>query len=166
MCSQTDRQRDRRGHHDTSQQLSSQRNPVRSVRAGATHAKSGQSDFADDSRRALRSMRSGRAQFPALSSPAFLAFHTNLAPATDVTLVTLLSTQTQLQPPCRAFTDRCSTLLSVAVCNFNFRRNSFTARVQPCIYRRMHTIRYERCYFNVRSKADTSQLNLPHGTDN
>jgi len=22
------------------------------------------------------------------------------------------------------------------------------------------------CYFNVRSKADTSQLNLPHGTDN
>ena len=27
--------------------------------------------------------------------------------------------------------------------------------------------RYEtRCYFNVRSKADISQLNLPHGTDN
>ena len=23
-----------------------------------------------------------------------------------------------------------------------------------------------RCYFNVRSKADMSQLNLPHGTDN
>jgi len=23
-----------------------------------------------------------------------------------------------------------------------------------------------RCYFNVRSKADTSQLNLPHGADN
>ena len=23
-----------------------------------------------------------------------------------------------------------------------------------------------RCYFNVRSKADVSQLNLPHGTDN
>ena len=22
------------------------------------------------------------------------------------------------------------------------------------------------CYFNVRSKADMSQLNLPHGTDN
>jgi len=22
-----------------------------------------------------------------------------------------------------------------------------------------------RCYFNVRSKADTSQLNLPHGTN-
>ena len=31
----------------------------------------------------------------------------------------------------------------------------------------VHTIRYDtRCYFNVRSKADISQLNLPHGTDN
>jgi len=30
-----------------------------------------------------------------------------------------------------------------------------------------HTIRYDtRCYFNVRSKANMSQLNLPHGTDN
>ena len=29
------------------------------------------------------------------------------------------------------------------------------------------TIRYDtRCYFNVRSKADISQLNLPHETDN
>jgi len=29
------------------------------------------------------------------------------------------------------------------------------------------TIRYDtRCYYNVRSKADISQLNLPHGTDN
>jgi len=29
------------------------------------------------------------------------------------------------------------------------------------------TIRYDtKCYFNVRSKADISQLNLPHGTDN
>ena len=29
------------------------------------------------------------------------------------------------------------------------------------------TMRYDtRCYFNVRSKADMSQLNLPHGTDN
>ena len=28
-------------------------------------------------------------------------------------------------------------------------------------------IRYDtRCYFNVRSKADMSQLNLPHGTNN
>ena len=30
-----------------------------------------------------------------------------------------------------------------------------------------YTIRYDtRCYFNVRSKANISQLNLPHGTDN
>jgi len=29
------------------------------------------------------------------------------------------------------------------------------------------TIRYDtRCYFNVCSKANMSQLNLPHGTDN
>ena len=29
------------------------------------------------------------------------------------------------------------------------------------------TIRYDtRCYFNVRSKVNISQLNLPHGTDN
>jgi len=28
-------------------------------------------------------------------------------------------------------------------------------------------LRYDtRCYFNVRSKANMSQLNLPHGTDN
>ena len=28
-------------------------------------------------------------------------------------------------------------------------------------------LRYDtRCYFNVRSKADMSQLNLPHGTNN
>jgi len=33
----------------------------------------------------------------------------------------------------------------------------------PCIY----YIRYDtRNYFNVRSKADISQLNLPHGTNN
>jgi len=30
-----------------------------------------------------------------------------------------------------------------------------------------HKIRYDtRCYFNVQSKADMSQLNLPHGTNN
>ena len=29
------------------------------------------------------------------------------------------------------------------------------------------TIRYDtRCYFNVRSKADMNQLNLPYGNDN
>jgi len=31
----------------------------------------------------------------------------------------------------------------------------------------LDTIRYDtRCYFNVRSKADISRLNLPHGNDN
>jgi len=30
-----------------------------------------------------------------------------------------------------------------------------------------YELRYDtRCYFNVRSKADTSQLSLPHGNDN
>jgi len=30
-----------------------------------------------------------------------------------------------------------------------------------------HSMRYDtRCYYNVRSKADTNQLNVPHGTDN
>ena len=33
--------------------------------------------------------------------------------------------------------------------------------------RRAISVRYDtRCYFNVRSKANMSQLNLPHGTDN
>ena len=39
----------------------------------------------------------------------------------------------------------------------------------PCTIPLLHsiTIRYDtRCYFNVRSKANMSQLNLPHGTDN
>jgi len=32
---------------------------------------------------------------------------------------------------------------------------------------RYDRIRYDtRCYFNVRSRADMSQFNLPHGTDN
>jgi len=36
-----------------------------------------------------------------------------------------------------------------------------------CLEHQLATIRYDtRCYFNVRSKADISQLNLPHGTDN
>jgi len=37
--------------------------------------------------------------------------------------------------------------------------------IRPAAYKK--TIRYDRrCCFNVRSKADMSQLNLPHGTDN
>ena len=32
---------------------------------------------------------------------------------------------------------------------------------------KLDMIRYDtRCYFNVQSKADTSQLNLPRGTNN
>jgi len=34
----------------------------------------------------------------------------------------------------------------------------------PHVHQVSNTIRYDtRCYFDVRSKADTSQLNLPHG---
>jgi len=42
------------------------------------------------------------------------------------------------------------------------------ARIQTStIEQPSYTTRHDtRCYFNVRSKADTSQLNLPHGTDN
>jgi len=37
----------------------------------------------------------------------------------------------------------------------------------PCHGNCCMLIRYDtRCYFNVRSKADISRLNLPHGTDN
>ena len=37
----------------------------------------------------------------------------------------------------------------------------------PFVFAAVLTIRYDtRCYFNVRSKANMSQLNLPHGTDN
>ena len=36
-----------------------------------------------------------------------------------------------------------------------------TAVVAPAVQRPP-----QRCYFNVRSKADIGQLNLPHGTDN
>jgi len=43
----------------------------------------------------------------------------------------------------------------------------FTAAAFLLLLDYTFTIRYDtRCYFNVRSKADTSQLNLPHGTDN
>ena len=45
-------------------------------------------------------------------------------------------------------------------------RHAERQRPDPvCI--RYDTIRYDtRCYFNVQSKADMSQLNLPHGTNN
>jgi len=36
-----------------------------------------------------------------------------------------------------------------------------------CLVGKRITVRYDtRCYFNVRSTADMSQLNLPHGTNN
>jgi len=36
-----------------------------------------------------------------------------------------------------------------------------------CLQSRLEHIRYDTsCYINVRSKANMSQLNLPHGTDN
>ena len=35
------------------------------------------------------------------------------------------------------------------------------------VYTDYESIRYDiRCYINVHSKANISQLNLPHGTDN
>jgi len=41
-----------------------------------------------------------------------------------------------------------------------------SARLSPPASGRGRLLRYDtRCYFNVRSKADMSQLNLPHGND-
>jgi len=41
------------------------------------------------------------------------------------------------------------------------------ARSALKMHRLKSDLRYDtRYYFNVRSKADISQLNLPHGTDN
>jgi len=48
--------------------------------------------------------------------------------------------------------------LLIGICRSKMRRE---------ILNSVNTIRYDtRCYFNVRSKANMSQLNLPHGTDN
>jgi len=47
---------------------------------------------------------------------------------------------------------------------FSFKRQLETHLSVPALD---YTIRYDtRCYFNVRSKADMSQLILPHGNDN
>ena len=40
---------------------------------------------------------------------------------------------------------------------------SLVSRVSACL---TEANCYARCYFNVRSKANMSQFNLPHGTDN
>jgi len=56
---------------------------------------------------------------------------------------------------------------SIQICA-HLSRN-FVARQASGCKTRAHSplIRYDtRCYFNVRSKADISRLNLPHGTDN
>jgi len=47
-------------------------------------------------------------------------------------------------------------------------RLNFIAIVLVCPFSLLYdTIRYDtRCSFNVQSKADMSQLNLPHGTNN
>jgi len=34
------------------------------------------------------------------------------------------------------------------------------------VYLSLHTIRHEALCFNMQSKADMSQINLPHGTNN
>jgi len=53
------------------------------------------------------------------------------------------------------------------VLSTNFLLGKGTGRGSPPGSTTYDTIRYDtRCYFNVRSKADISQLNLPHGTDN
>jgi len=44
---------------------------------------------------------------------------------------------------------------------------TLSGSVSPRSVLDMATIRYDtRCYINVRSKANMSQLNLPHATDN
>ena len=52
-------------------------------------------------------------------------------------------------------------------CHLKFFNSTFTRVGQPTISWVYDAIWYDtRRYFNVRSKADMSQLNLPHGTDN
>jgi len=62
--------------------------------------------------------------------------------------------------------------VSAADVQRNVRACSHTQLIHECLMLYVglavrDTIRYDtRCYFNVRSKANISQLNLPHGTDN
>ena len=45
--------------------------------------------------------------------------------------------------------------------------NTFEVSFELFRVKEINRKRYDtRCYFNVRSKADMSQLNLPHGNDN
>jgi len=60
-------------------------------------------------------------------------------------------------------TDTCSSWYSAAIAGRSSNYDDIYAEHFPL----SDKLRYDtRCYFNVRSKADISQLNLPHGTDN
>ena len=60
--------------------------------------------------------------------------------------------------------------VTMVTCHHHFFKVEFAifqAILSFTILQYQFVIRYDtRCYFNVRSKADISQLNLPHGTDN
>ena len=60
--------------------------------------------------------------------------------------------------------------IKVVICSRHWRLHAlviFSVTINQFVVYRYDTIRYDtRCYFNVRSKADISQLSLPHGTDN
>ena len=60
------------------------------------------------------------------------------------------------------------TLVSLAerIAGYNNEILVETAAMSPGTNQTLNTRYDTRCYFNVRSKADISQLNLPHGTDN
>jgi len=52
--------------------------------------------------------------------------------------------------------------ITIIIFTIHYRTGVVTATVMT-----YDKIRYDaRCYFNVRSKADMSRLNLPHGNDN
>ena len=79
--------------------------------------------------------------------------------ATDLFTVSLLLYNDNFA----SFISRCLklTLYSAGVLFTKVRTHGFVRKF--CV-RKNTTIRYDTsCYFNVRSKADISQLNLPHG---
>ena len=68
-----------------------------------------------------------------------------------------------------AAVERLNTYLSSNILNMFKLLEYSTDSIQPTAPTRRNAtvLRYgTRCYFNVRSKADMSQLNLPHGNDN
>ena len=60
----------------------------------------------------------------------------------------------------RLFTDKMPLLMTVVLIHRHIGATGLSAST-PAFY-----LYDTRCYFNVRSKADISQLNLPHGTNN